>query len=75
MDSRREARPEGGSDQRAGEEGRLTVERAEEAWQRQTEGEDAAAPGPVAPLLRIVLLALAMLAIMFLLFQRLAQIG
>ena len=64
MDSRREARPEGGSD-----------ERAEEAWQRQTEVEDAAAPGPVAPLLRIVLLALAMLAIMFLLFQRLAQIG
>ena len=73
MDSRREARPEGGSDERAGDEGRLTVERAEEVWQRQTEDEGAAAP--VAPLLRIVLLALAMLAIVFLLFQRLAQIG
>ena len=75
MNSRRDAAPRAGSDERAGEEGRLTVERAEEAWQRQIEGEDAATPGPTSALLRIVLLALAMLAIVFLLFQRLAQIG
>jgi hypothetical protein len=75
MESRRQAESNPGSDERAEEDGRLTVERAEEAWQRQTEGEHAAAPGPLAALLRIVLLALAMLAIAFLLFQRLAQIG
>lgn len=75
MESRRDAAPRADSDERAEEEGRLTVERAEEAWQRQIEGEDAAAPGPTSALLRIVLLALAILAIAFLLFQRLAQIG
>lgn len=74
MEPRRDAVPRADSGERAEEEGRLTVERAEEAWQRQIEGEDAA-PGPISGLLRIVLLALAILAIVFLLFQRLAQFG
>jgi hypothetical protein len=75
MESRRDAAPRADSDERAEEDGRLTVERAEQAWRRQVEGEDTAATGPVAELLRIVLLVLAMLAIAFLLLQRLAQIG
>ena len=51
------------------------VERAEDSWQRQVAGEDAFASPAAMSLLRIVLLALAILAIVFLLFQRLAQIG
>lgn len=61
--------------ERAADEGRLTIERAEEAWQRQVEGENAAASAPSSTMLRIVLLGAAIAAIIFLLFQRLAQIG
>jgi predicted secreted protein len=61
--------------ERAADEGRLTIERAEEAWQRQVEGENAAASAPSSSMLRIVLLGAAIAAIIFLLFQRLAQIG
>ncbi|HEV8029771.1 MAG TPA: hypothetical protein VGP42_02010 [Stellaceae bacterium] len=53
----------------------MTIERAEEAWQRQVEGENAAASAPSSTMLRIVLLGAAIAAIIFLLFQRLAQIG
>jgi hypothetical protein len=75
MESRREPASNAGSDERAPEEGRLRVDRAEEAWQRQVAGEDAPAPTPIASFLRLILLALAILAIVFLLFQRLAQLG
>jgi hypothetical protein len=61
--------------ERAADEGRLMIERAEEAWQRQVEGENAAASAPSSTMLRIVLLGAAIAAIIFLLFQRLAQIG
>jgi hypothetical protein len=62
--------------ERAADEGRLMIERAEEAWQRQVEGENAAtASAPSSSMLRIVLLGAAIAAIIFLLFQRLAQIG
>lgn len=75
MESRREAGSDAGSDERAQAEARLMVERAEDSWQRQVAGEDAFASPAAMSLLRIVLLALAILAIVFLLFQRLAQIG
>lgn len=61
--------------ERADDEGRLMIERAEEAWQRQVEGENAAASTQSSSMLRIVLLGAAIAAIIFLLFQRLAQIG
>ena len=62
-------------EQRAFEESRLVIERAEGAWRRQVEGEEAAVSGSRATLLRIVLLGLAIAAIVFLLFQRLTEIG
>jgi hypothetical protein len=68
-----QSRPE--IDERAAEQARLTVERAERAWERQVESESAAGTMPGSRLLRIVLLGFAIAAIVFLLFQRLAQIG
>ena len=62
-------------DEDAFAESRLVVERAEDAWRRQVDSEEAAAPAPRATLWRILLLALAIAAIVFLLFQRLAEIG
>ena len=74
MQSERHPAPSEPND-RAVDEGRLTIERAEEAWQRQVKGENAAASVPSGPMLRIVLLGTAIAAIVFLLFQRLAQLG
>lgn len=59
----------------AAEAARLTVERAEAAWQRQIEGENAAASPSSSTTLRIVLLGAAIAAIVLLLLQRIAQIG
>jgi len=75
MESRRERASNPAANERAAQDERLTLDRAEEAWQRQVASEDAPAPTPVASFLRLVLLALAILAIVFLLFQRLAQLG
>jgi hypothetical protein len=62
-------------DERAAEEARLTIERAEEAWQRQVKGEDAAASVSSSTVLRIVLLGAAIAAVVCLLLQRIAQLG
>ncbi len=75
MQSERHPAPSEPNERAADDEGRLMIERAEEAWQRQVEGENAAASAPSSTMLRIVLLGAAIAAIIFLLFQRLAQIG
>ena len=75
MQSERHPDPPPKPDERAADEARLTIERAEEAWQRQLDGEDAAAHEPGSSVLRIALLVAAAAAIVFLLFQRLAQLG
>jgi hypothetical protein len=62
-------------DERAAEEARLTIERAEEAWRRQIQGENAASSASGSTVLRVVLLGVAIAAIVFLLFQRIAQLG
>ena len=62
-------------DESAAIEARLTIERAEAAWQRQLDGENAAVPLSGNRMLRIVLLGAAIAAIVLMLFQRLAEIG
>jgi hypothetical protein len=62
-------------DKVAAADARLTIERAEAAWQRQLEGEDVAVPLSGSRMLRIVLLGIAIAGIVLLLFQRLGQIG
>jgi hypothetical protein len=67
------ARPE--ADTRAVEEARAMFARAEEAWRRQVEGEDADVSTPRGGLVRGALLGLAIAAIVFLLFHHLAQLN
>jgi hypothetical protein len=54
----------------------VVVARAEQAWQCQLAGEDAAAASvPGRTMLRILLLGVVLAIILFLLFQRLAEFG
>ena len=60
---------------RAAEEGRLMIDRAERQWQQQVEKEEApvrTAPGAA---FRWLLLAIALGAIVFLMFEQLGRIG
>jgi hypothetical protein len=69
--------PPDARDERASTETRLMIEHAERAWQRQVEDEEGGAVGGTrggAPF-RWLLLALAVAAIILLLFDRLAQLG
>jgi hypothetical protein len=57
------------------DEGRQTIERAERAWRQQVRKEEAGiSAGPYAGF-RWLLLGIALAAIVFLLFQRLGQLG
>jgi hypothetical protein len=57
------------------DEGRLMIERAERAWRQQVRKEEAGiSAGPYAGF-RWLLLGVALAAIVFLLFQRLGQLG
>jgi hypothetical protein len=77
MASEPPAAPPDACNERASTEARLMIEHAERAWRRQVENEEG---GPVggrrggAPF-RWLLLALAVAAIILLLFDRLAQLG
>ena len=75
MRSDREAARSAPADERAVEEGRLTIERAEEAWQRQVQSEESTAIAARSKVLRLVLLVAAAIAFVFLLLQQVVQIG
>ena len=62
-------------DDRAIQEARVMFERAEAAWQRQLKAEESVAPVAGYRVWRAVLLGAAILAILVLLFQRLALGG
>jgi hypothetical protein len=57
------------------EEARLMVDRAERVWRRQIVSEEIPAPAGPRAAFRWVLLAIALGAIVFLMFARLGQIG
>jgi hypothetical protein len=77
MASEPPAAPPAARDERATEEARLMIERAEHAWRRQMSREErgAAAPTRGGATVRWLLLALVGAAIVLLLFDRLAQLG
>lgn len=57
------------------EEARLMIDRAERIWQQQIDHEEVPAPTRPGAAFRWVLLAIALGAIVFLMFARLGQIG
>jgi hypothetical protein len=57
------------------EEARLMLDRAEHNWQRQVANEQVPAPAGPRAALRWLLLAIALGAIVFLMFERLGQLG
>jgi hypothetical protein len=62
-------------EQRRANEARVTIERAERVWRRQVGNEQAGVPSGPPARFRWLLLAVALAAIVFLLFQRLGQVG
>ncbi|GEM_PF-4910691 len=78
METKRTPSPPPPDEHRPNDEGREIVERAERAWARQVELEEAAPRRGLpsfGPRLRWLLLALAIAMIVFLLFDRLGRIG
>ena len=73
MQQQRQSAPPAEPDTRALDEARAMFARAEEAWRRQVNGEDAAA-GPRGGLMRGALLGIAIAAILFLLLQHLIEL-
>ena len=57
------------------EEARLMIDRAEHNWQQQVANEQIAAPAGPRAVLRWLFLAIALEAIVFLMFERLGQLG
>jgi len=75
MESQRHPATRESPEQQGVDEGRLTIERAERAWRQQVRKEEAGIPtGPYAGFRRL-LLGVALAAIVFLLCQRLGQLG
>jgi hypothetical protein len=75
MESQRHPAMRESPGQQSVDEGRLMIERAERAWRQQVREEEAGIPaGPYAGF-RWLLLGVALAAIVFLLFQRLGQLG
>lgn len=75
MESQRHPATRESPEQQGVDEGRLTIERAERAWWQQVGKEEASIPGGPYAEFRRLLLRVALAAIVFLLFQRLGQLG
>ena len=66
----RESPPQDNAD-----DARLMFQRAERAWRKQVAGEEITPQTPVRVVFRWLLLAVSIAAILFLLFERLGQLG
>ena len=76
MESQRDPATPDSPEQRDVDEARLMIERAQRAWRRQVANEEAGiAAGPRAGFRWLLLLGVALAAIVFLLFERLGQLG
>jgi hypothetical protein len=75
MESQRHPATRESPEQQGVDEGRLMIERAERAWRQQVRKEEAGIPAGRYAGFRWLLLGIALAAIVFLLFQRLGQLG
>jgi hypothetical protein len=75
MESQRHPATRESPEQQGVDEGRLMIERAEPAWRQQVSKEEAGIPAGRYAGFRWLLLGIALAAIVFLLFQRLGQLG